>query len=96
VKIIASKKLEDCLDGTSLMEYRLDSSITVAFIHYMGTFGKLDFFENMERPFFRVKKKGAYIFKGILTNDSVQVLYLEDAASNERIRREEIMAFADE
>lgn len=60
-----TKKVEDCFDGSRIFEYDFDSAIDSDFIRNLGTLGKLEYFKDFPRPFFRIITKRGSQFKGV-------------------------------
>lgn len=80
------KPLEDCLDGSWIYEYRLDSAITKAFVQGLGyTFDQVEYFADFPRPFFRMVKGEGIQAKGVVGEPTFQVVF----SGQDRARRKE-------
>ena len=60
-----TKKVEDCFDGSRIFEYQFDFAIDSVFIKKLGELGKLEYFKDFPRPFFRIITKKGNQFKGV-------------------------------
>jgi hypothetical protein len=74
--VIASKLVEECLDGVIIKELLLDKPVREEFIHHMSDLGELDYFPHFHRPFYRIRKKGQFILKGVEGNSTCQVFFV--------------------
>lgn len=72
MKVLAIKELDDCLDDTKTFEVELDETIDEALMRRLADGGKLDYFPNFPRPYFRITKKEAWIVQGVLGNRSMR------------------------
>ncbi|MGI6649009.1 MAG: hypothetical protein ACOX5W_08115 [Bacillota bacterium] len=76
MKILKLTVVEDCLDGAFIYEVALDSPLTLSNVRQLTVMGKLELFENLPIPFFRLMNKDFYLkgvvgkttFKLVLTN----------------------------
>jgi hypothetical protein len=74
MEVIKIKDIEDCFDGTYIKELLFDSIITEEFILYLGKHGKLSYFKNFERPFFKIIFRDDFYVKGVQGNETVRIL----------------------
>ncbi len=79
MKVINYKKVEDCLEGTNVRDLLLDEPINKEFIHKIGQLGKLFFYEEIEKPYFKLIVRGKYTIKGSESNNSLRVMLPENA-----------------
>lgn len=75
MKIVEEIKLEDCFDGSSVFRLKFDSVIEQAFVMGFRDLGKLDYFKDFPRPFFKVSMDNRIILKGVEGEDNCQVIY---------------------
>ena len=75
MKIISCKKLEDCFDGNSVYGYQFEETWTKESITRLKELGKLDYFPDFPRPFFRLVGEKGLQLKGVQGNRSCQVIY---------------------
>ena len=71
--VVDIKNVEDCFDGTSIREVLLSFEITKAQIFALGKEGKLQYFADFARPFFKIRVEGRYDLKGIEGNNTIRV-----------------------
>lgn len=68
------KKVEDCFDGSSVFRYWFDQPWTPETINRLEALGKLDYFADFPRPFFRLSATSGLQVKGVEGEDSCQVV----------------------
>jgi hypothetical protein len=74
--VLESKEVEECLDGVIIKELLFDKPVREAFILHLGKLGNLQYFPHFPRPFYRIKKKGKFILKGVEGNTTCQVFFV--------------------
>ncbi|GEM_PF-6674481 len=74
MKIEAITTLEECLDGVSIKEYRLDGEVQRNEVDRFASGNRLEYFE-FARPFYKIISEGRFTMKGVVGNRSVQVVY---------------------
>ena len=88
MKIVKVKDIEDCFDGSFIKEFLYDKKVTKDFIHYLGKTGKLDYFPDFARPFYKLSCPKKYTLKGVEGSNSSRItLYGENL--------EEVMEYLD-
>ena len=71
-----SNKVEDCFDGSFIYEYRLEEPITEELIRILGKkLGRLEYFGDFPRPFFRILAEGGMQVKGVEGERTLQVVF---------------------
>jgi len=78
MKIVKMESVEDCFKETLFIDAELDCPVTKSFIFYLGTKGKLQYYEDFPRPFFQLSIPSKYSLKGIEGSHSIRVLLHED------------------
>ncbi len=71
----SSKKIEDCFDGSRIFEYQFESEIDSVFITKLGRLGKLEYFKDFPRPFFRIITAKGNQFKGVEGEKSFKAIF---------------------
>ena len=74
MRLIESRFLEDCFDGTIMREVTLDEDISEPFVLYLGDFGELQYFPQFPRPFFIMEEPGKYILKGSTGKPTARII----------------------
>jgi hypothetical protein len=69
------KKVEDCFDGSVIFEYFFDLEIKEEFMKSLGETGRLDYYPDFLRPFFKIITSDGLQIKGIVGDKSFQVIY---------------------
>ena len=73
MKVIDVKHVEDCFDGSLIKEILLDTDISKELIFRLGEGGKVRYYDNFARPFFKVSVEELYDLKGIEGNRTMRV-----------------------
>ncbi len=63
--IVSKKKIETCFDGSQMYQYSLSGQWTEKTIRALSGLGKLEYFADFPRPFFRVRRKSGFQLKGV-------------------------------
>lgn len=83
MKIIDRKPIEECIDGVIIIEMRLDSKVTEEIIEHLGLLGHLEYFRNFLRPFYRITRDKEFVLKGVLGNETFQVVFMNYSENHE-------------
>ncbi len=78
MKVVKTKKVDDCYESSNTIDILLSGTITKEFVEHLGTLGKLLFFEDFDIPYFKVIVKGEYTIKGALGKRTIRILLPED------------------
>jgi hypothetical protein len=65
MRITSVEKLDDCFDGSRVYSYHFDQPWTRLAILQLASLGKLDYFADFPRPFFRLRRAGGLLLKGV-------------------------------
>jgi len=84
MKLVEARKIEDCFDGGYRLEYRFDGPVAEAFMRRLAEGGRLDFFPDFPKPFFKIFRDDGLQIKGIVTGLDFEVYFPRDR-SEERI-----------
>lgn len=82
MKVVEVRKLEDCFDGSRIFEFRLDQASDQASIDHIGRLGRLEYFRDFARPFFRVTSEKEFMIKGVEGKESFQAIILNRTEEN--------------
>jgi len=82
MRVTRIKKIRNCSQSNNQIDLLFDRKINRNFLFYLSASGKLEIFENFEKPFFRLHYKNKYILKGALDNFKARI-YLPEANCNE-------------
>ena len=83
-----NKKVEDCFDGSFVYEYNLESPVTEAFIPPLGgRLGRLEYFPDFPRPFFRILGDGGLQAKGVEGERTFRVVF----PAKDKFKRKEVL-----
>lgn len=80
MKIVATRIVETCLDGTMNVEKTLDTPTDRQFIHHLASLGNLEYFPQFARPFFRITRPGAFVIKGVEGESNFEVFIVKASA----------------
>jgi len=75
MNILESKKVEDCFDGSSILEYKIHKTISKDFIEILGSLGKLEYYDEFPIPYFKVKIDNGSEIRGLLGEDTFRITY---------------------
>ena len=75
MELINIKKIEDCFDGSVIFEYFFNEEIKEKFMKKLSEKGKLDYYPEFPRPFFKIITSDGLQIKGIIGDASLQVIY---------------------
>jgi hypothetical protein len=75
VKIVQSRKVEDCFDGSSVYAYSFDEAWNRGTIASIQVFGKLEYYPDFPRPFFRVRGCNGLEVKGVEGERNCRVVF---------------------
>lgn len=84
MKVLGVQKVEECLDGVLIIDFLLDMKVREGFIQYLGNLGRLEYFHQFPRPFYRITRSRHFILKGVEGNDTLQIFYLHYSENVER------------
>jgi len=73
MKVIETRHVEDCFDGSLIKELLLAEEITKQFILLLGKDGNVQYFSHFARPFFKIRLAGLYDIKGIEGNKTMRI-----------------------
>ncbi len=74
MRIVNVRHIEDCFDGSFIKEILFDSIITKEFIFFLGEEGELQYLGKLKKPFFKIRVKGKYEFKGVQGNRTIRII----------------------
>ncbi len=74
MKLLRAVRVEDCFDGSSVYRYFFDSVWSREEIRRLGELGRLDYYPDFPRPFFRVVGPGGAQLRGVEGERSCQVV----------------------
>lgn len=75
MKILEKRKLEDCIDGSQIFRYRLDQVWSKSSIHELKKMGRLDYYPDFPRPFFRLCAAHGLQIKGVEGERDCQIFF---------------------
>jgi hypothetical protein len=75
MELLDTKKVEDCFDGSVIFEYYWSEKIGEEFMKKLGTTGRLYYYPEFHRPFFKIITFDGLQIKGIIGDPSFQVIY---------------------
>lgn len=84
--IVNIQPVEDCFDGSSVLGYSFDEPWTKESIFRLKAMGKLDYFPEFPRPFFRLRGDGGLQIKGVQGENSCRVIFPKN--EKEALRRQ--------
>ena len=73
MRVVETKDIEDCFDGSCIKEVRLEAPITKSLVFALGNEGDVRYYDHFARPFFKVRVPNKFDLKGIAGNDTLRV-----------------------
>lgn len=75
MKLVNIKKLEDCIDGSMIFMYSFNEKIHETLMKKLGEKGKLQYYPEFPRPFFKIITADGIQVKGIIGDDNFEVVF---------------------
>ena len=75
MKLIEIKKLEDCFDGSVIFQYSFDKEVEEELMKKLGQVGKLYYYPDFMRPFFKITTSDGLQIKGIIGEKNFEITY---------------------
>jgi hypothetical protein len=75
MKLIAIKKLEDCLDGSMIFKYSFTETIDETRMKILAERGKLHYYPEFPRPFFKITTNDGVLLKGIIGDHDFEAVF---------------------
>jgi hypothetical protein len=82
MKVLEVRHVEDCLDGSYIREFALDTPTDRGFIHYLGASGRLCYYADFARPFFTVLDDRRFKLKGVEGERDLTIVVFADGATD--------------
>lgn len=74
MQILEIKHIEDCFDGTFIKEILFNKTVEEDFICFLAEYGKLSYFKNFARPFYKIIFRNNFYIKGVQGNNTARML----------------------
>ena len=75
MKLIKIEKVEDCLDGSMVFKYSVNEKINETVMRQLAEGGKLQYYPDFPKPFFKIITADGMQVKGIIGDDNFEVLF---------------------
>ncbi len=75
MKIVAVREVEDCFDNTVSRDVVFDQPTDLEFIVSLGSLGRLRYYHNLARPFWRLQVEDLFSLKGIQRNNVARLVF---------------------
>jgi len=88
VHVVNSQVLENCLDHSVVKELQLSEPVGETVMRRMARHGRLQFFPDFPRPYFRLDRSRTYVVQGVFGDPSVRVTFspLAEADAEDQLR----------
>jgi len=73
MKVSETRHVEDCFDGSLIVEILFQDNITKENISAISSKGTLHYYPNFARPFFKIRVSNLYDIKGIEGNNTLRI-----------------------
>ncbi|MBN1908607.1 MAG: hypothetical protein JW818_02615 [Pirellulales bacterium] len=74
-QVIAVRHVEDCFDGDFIKEFELNQPLDEAIMRRLADKGKLQYFPDFPRPYFRIDRQGACTIQGVIGKKTFRVTF---------------------
>jgi len=74
MNITGCEKVEDCFDGSSVLQYAFDAPWTGEYVKLLSRLGDLDYYPHFPRPFFRLRAYSGGQVKGVEGDTTCRVI----------------------
>lgn len=71
--------VEDCIEAKNVYDAYLSIKLSEELILHLGKLGKLSYFQDFDKPFFRVIVRGRFTIKGVKDDDKFRILLPDNA-----------------
>ena len=71
--------VEDCIEAKNVYDAYLSIKLGDELIQHLGKLGKLSYFQDFDKPFFRVIVRGKFTIKGVKDDDKFRILLPDNA-----------------
>lgn len=75
MRLIEIKKLEDCFDGSVIFKYTFDKDVNEALMKRIGEKGKVQYFPEFPKPFFKIITPESIQVRGIVGDTDFEAVY---------------------
>jgi hypothetical protein len=75
IQLVSSEVLENCLDHSVVKQLTVSEPLDEAIMNRMARRGKLQYFPNFPRPYFRIDRNQAYVVQGVFGNTTMRVTF---------------------
>jgi hypothetical protein len=84
MELVEIRRLDDCLDGAHQFSYRFDRPVTENLVRALAAGGRLDYFADFLRPFFKIYFVSGEQAKGVAGDDDLLVFFPSGAGADRR------------
>jgi hypothetical protein len=78
MRILALKHVEDCFNDSAVFRLEFDTPWTEAGIQRLTALGRLEYFSQFPRPFFRLRGADGLVIKGVLGETTCRMTLLKE------------------
>ncbi len=69
------KLVEDCFDGARVREFSVDAPLDETAMKRLAVGGSLAYYPDFPRPYFRIQRRGDYVFQGVIGKSTFRVTF---------------------
>ena len=95
MKILTIDKLDDCFDGSLEFIGRFDKPWTRETIRLLRLLGRLDYFPDFPRPFFRLVGKNGFQAKGVEGDSTCRLILRRENKEEQLMEFKQLFAVDD-
>lgn len=75
MKLVSYEKIEDCFDGSGIFLFHFGEALKLKDIQILATVGKLEYFPDFPRPFFRIISLEGMQIKGVEGDETCRIIF---------------------
>ena len=75
VRVVGSQVLENCLDRSVVKELDLSAPVGEVVMRRLARHGRLQFFPDFPRPYFRLDRSRTYVVQGVFGDTTLRVTF---------------------
>jgi hypothetical protein len=79
-RVTGTRAVEDCFDGTRVREFALDAVLDEAVMRRLAEGGELAYYPEFPRPYFRIRRRGAFVIQGVIGKTTFRVTFDRSAS----------------
>lgn len=80
-RVVAIRQIEECLDGTTIKEFDLDTPLDEPLMRQIVEDGKLRYYPEFPRPYFRIDRIDGAVIQGVFGTSTLRIVFPQGSLS---------------